>query len=250
MMTNQDFIEKQKSLDTGPLFPRFVAFLSIELIIPSVMAVSKVSPERHGALITWAVGIVAAFYLILGGLKQYESLTYVEIPKWARKVIALPSLFASIHIGMGAIVDVVIAWRYGLNVKVAELHYPKRVKAVRVLLPFALYAFCFFFSFFYGSPLKEKPLFWVAGSLITFSMVLFIIPYCYKATEELFASRDVEDGQKWWVYVVFAGGVAYVAATLYFIINNQDFNILASLTIDACIMGVFVLWQLIGQFFK
>jgi hypothetical protein len=248
-VTSAEYVKERQTPTAGSVFPHFVSFLAIELIIPSVVAVSKVSPRRHWVLITWAVVIVAACYSVFSYLLYSGAQIYMEIPLSVKAWITLPCLFANIHIPMGALVDVVIAWRYGLNVKVAEQHYPQQVQAVRMLLPFALYAFCFFFSF-YGFPLAKSIEHWVLGSLVTVSLVLCAIAYCYKATQDLFEVRDEEVGQRWWVYAVSAGGVVYTATALYFFYNNERFNWYTSFGIDIYIIGVFVLWQLLGQFFN
>jgi hypothetical protein len=248
-VTDQKYVELRETPSAGSVFPRFVSFLSIELLIPSVMAVSKVSSARHGVLITWAVGLVAGFYLILALLLQSDSQIYVELPNWVKETLSVPCVFASIHIIIGALVDLVIAWRYGLNVKVAQQHYPKRVQAVRLLLPVAFYAFCFFFPYC-EFPLSTRLGHWLLGSLLTTSVMMFAIPYCHKATQDLFAAKDVEDGERWWRYAVYAGGVGCVAIVLYFFLNNERFSMVASLEIDAYIIGAFVLWQLIGQCFN
>ena len=248
-VTNEEYVKERERPSAGSVFPRFVSFLSIELLIPSVMAVSKVSSERHGVLIPWAVGLVAALYLIFALLLQSGSQIYVKMPDWVREAISLPCLLATIHIIIGALVDLVVAWRYGLNVKVAQQHYPKRVQAVRLLLPFAFFAFCFFFSYF-EFPLSKSGGHWVLGALLTTSVMMFAIPYCHKATHDIFATKGVKDSERWWRYAVYAGGVGCVAIVLYYFLNNERFSMVASLEIDAYIIGVFVLWQLIGQCFN
>jgi len=241
-VTNETYIERRKAPSSRPIFHSFLGFLSIELIIPSVMAVSRVPSERHGVLLTWAVGLVAILYLALGALVQSDSQIYVNAPEWARELIALLCVFSSMHIHLGALTDVVIAWRYGLNVKVAQQLYPWRVQAVRVLLPFALYTFCFFFASC-DFLLAKQRVNLVLGSMLTVSLALLIIPYCHSATLRRFTASDEE--QKWWRRVLYVGGVAGAVASLNFFFFESDFFTI-TLNIDACIFGVLVLWQVAG----
>lgn len=246
-VTDQEYVETRKTSKTELVFPRFMTFLSMELIIPSVIAVSKVSFERHKALLTAAVGLVAGFYVLLAWMLQSGSQIDVEAPEWTRDAIALPCLFASFHICMGALMDVVIAWRYDLNIMVAQQLYPHRIQAVRLLLPLSFAAFCFF-CMACKIPFEDIRGHWVLGSLLTASVVMFIIPYCHKATYDRFAGKDAGDDQKWGRYVLYAGGVGSLAATLYFSCDLDFFSIASSMGLDACVICVLLLWEVVGRY--
>jgi hypothetical protein len=101
--------------------------------------------------------------------------------------------------------EVVIAWRYGLDVRMAREQYPVRVKAVQVLLPLVAALPCFLLAYFQASAVRDL-IMMPQGYMLVVSTFFLIIPYCYNRTADEFGEGVGKNrAPAWWSYALYLG---------------------------------------------
>jgi len=243
--TNNRMLESQ--------FPLFMLYLSNQLIVPTVVAASRASTEKQSRLQAWAIGTVAVLFLALGlamhGDRPELSNSTTTLLQQVRGLIFMPCVFACVHIRLRVLAEVVIAWRYGLDVKLARAQYPVRVKAVQVLLPLVVALPCFHLAYFQVTEVQDLIML-PEGYMLVVSTFFLIIPYCYNSTvHELGGSAEQERAPVWWSYVLYAGGLTSLFATLYSFTQLESNKGLLTLVVDLGLLGLMLLWQVLGNFF-
>ena len=215
--------------------------LSNHLVIPSILAASRAPLKRHMALITWAVCIVLAIRLpsnLFIGL--YEQFYSERIVHAARMLTFLSVLFSSSHIYMRTLVNTVISWRYGLNSIMARRTYPLRIKAVQILLPLLIYLPLFAYIN-YGI---HSSIFPFAASLV-WSIMYFIIPYCYSWTVQQMGEGVVGRTSVWWTYSLYAACLYSLTKAIFL---GYDSDIMWDVSFIGGIFSLMAVWQVIGYF--
>jgi len=213
--------------------------LSNHLVIPSILAASRAPLKRHMALITWAVFIVLAIGLPSNLFIGFsESIVHAA---WkVQKLTFLSVLFSSSHIYMRTLVNTVIAWRYGLNSIMARRTYPLRIKAVQILLPLLIYLPLFA----YINYVRPSSIFPFAASLV-WSLMYFIIPYCYSWTVQQMGEGVVGRTSVWWTYSLYAACLYSLTKAIFL---GYDSDIMWDASFIGGIFSLMVVWQIIGYF--
>jgi hypothetical protein len=246
--------QQAKSSQIYSEFPLFMLYLSNQLIVPTVVAASRSSTERQNYLQAGAIGLVAVLFLTLGlamsgGSPDLSSDT-IAIVEHIRGLIFIPCMFACVHIRLRVLAEVVIAWRYGLDVRMAREQYPVRVKAVQVLLPLVAALPCFLLAYFQASAVRDL-IMMPQGYMLVVSTFFLIIPYCYNRTADEFGEGVGKNrAPAWWSYALYLGGLISLVATFYSFSQVETAKSLLTLAVDVGLFGLMVLWQIIGHFFS
>jgi len=104
---------------------------------------------------------------------------------------------------MRTLADIVIAWRYGLNLVMARRTYPLRIKAVQILIPLFIYVptfMCAYFEYDLAIEIGNSEF----GYILAVSTMYFIIPICYYFTVQQMGERVVGRTPAWWTYSLYA----------------------------------------------
>lgn len=226
--------------------------LSHHLLIPSVLAASRATSKRHLVLLSWAMGLVLIINLPYElFFAYYKPLISGEINSDVRKIrrsLAGMVYFSCSHIYMRALADVVIAWRYGLNVKVAKLRYPLRIKIVQLLIPLIIYL-PLMISICFCQEVALNIVYLPFGYAQAVSSVYFLIPYCYNCTVQEMGEELVGRVSVWWTYLLYAAGLCFLVHTIVWdILNHTVEKILLSLGINLGLFALMAIWQTIGYF--
>ena len=228
-------------------------FVVNQLNVPSVLAASAVSTARQSQLQTLAVVLVAALSLVLGlSIPRNEDMNKEGVFVYVRGLIFVPCAFSWLQIRMRTLVEVVTAWRYGLNVHVARERYPYRVKIVQICLPVIVALPCFILPYLDVS--TQNLMFDVIALpqelTLAISIILLIIPCCYDWTVQGFSGNvDLKRVPEWWRYVAYVGGGCSLLASVYSFTQVDDSTTLwYSLYLDCGLVGGMVVWQVLGNY--
>jgi len=228
------------------LLPTFVQLLTNLLMIPTVMAGLNVSSALQNRVQLAAVGGAGALYVLIGLYMWITDHTVFSFAKQVITVVSVPCLYANIQIRLCVLSEIVVAWRYGQNLQVAKYDFPIRVKAVQILLPFVIYGLFKSVSLITSTELniitKVQH-----GYMISGSLVLIIIAYCYQCTVQLKNRRNVHQV---WMYVLYAGGFVSLAAAMACYWLYKPTEAAHSLLVDAMLFTFVLAWQVIGKFFN
>lgn len=225
------------------MLPVFVLFFSNLLMIPTVMTGLNVSSKLQNEVQLVAVGVAGALYFFLGLLNSLFWGSYCSY--YAERLLELWFIlcaYANIQIGIRVLTEIVVAWRYGQNLQMAQLYYPIRIKLVQILLPCVIILACFFFEL--GN---EKIRNMLLGCMLGAGFQLIMVAYCYQCTVRI-VGRDYEHKAE--MYVVYLGGFISLAATVMCYFHYYDQQMWISLMLDGVLVTFVVSWQAIGHFFS
>ena len=227
-------------------------FLSRHILFPTVLAASKAPSQQHIVLITWAVISVLAVqlpsYLLKGVYTPIFNETTLDFAFKILILIRVPVVFCITHLQMRTLADIVIAWRYGLNLVMARRTYPLRIKAVQILLPLLIYLPTFTCAYFDLDPARAIA-FSQFGFILAVSTMYFIIPFCYNFTVQQMGEEVVGRIPAWWTYSLYAACAFSLTHTiLYYYLYRTPTNILLEFCICGGIFVLMALWQTIGYF--
>lgn len=219
--------------------------------IPSVLAASALPSAVQNQLQTLAVVLMAALVLVLGFFVNRDQYMYEgEVFLYLEKMLFVPCAFSALQIRMWTLVEVVTAWRYGLNVRVAKEKYPYRVKIVQICLPILAASPCIILPLTQDSTheLMLDVLSLPQEFTLVISLILLVVPCCYDWTVQGF-SRNVrlERAPDWWRYAAYAGGISSLLASLYSFTQAKNSTLFASLGLDCGLLVVMVVWEALGR---
>jgi len=224
-------------------------WLSNHLLIPSILAASKATSQRHMVLITLALSLVLVIDLssnvILGvfhGRIISEAIALIAIK--VRRLLFVPVLFSISHMYMRTLADIVIAWSYGLNVTVARITYRRRIKAVQILLPLLTCLPIFilaYFSFDLALDIIKLPF----GYSITESTVYLIIPYCFNRTiQQIGVAEKVP---AWCTYALYAAWLISLTCTIALYLHYFSITaIWQGFSLNIAIFALMAVWRIVG----
>lgn len=120
-------------------FPTFVRCVCYPVLNPTIMAASRISSQRQSELQTWAVCAATGLHLVLGlFMRVFNPEINPEAVNAFGKccsLLIIPCIFVRGHLRFRALADTIIAWRYGMDPRISQRKYRKRVLAVRIFLP-------------------------------------------------------------------------------------------------------------------
>jgi len=245
MLQSEEPLEEEAKM-IWVLLPTFVQLLTNLLMIPTVMAGLNVSSALQNRVQLAAVGGAGALYVLIGLYMWITDHTVFSFAKQVITVVSVPCLYANIQIRLCVLSEIVVAWRYGQNLQVANYDYPIRVKAVQILLPFVIYGLFKSVSLITSTDLiiiTKVP----HGYMISGSLVLIIIAYCYQCTVQLKNRRNVHQV---WMYVLYAGGFVSLAAAMACYWLYKPTEAADSLLVDGMLFAFVLAWEVIGKFFN
>ena len=226
--------------------------LSTHLLIPSVLAASRAPSQRHMVIIAWAVALVIAInlplHLFIGLYGRSE--TIANVANKIVKLTLIPTLFSMTHTYMVTLVDIIIAWRYGLNLVVARRTYPLRIKAVQILLPLLTclpITIIAYFNYNMALYIVSLPF----GFDLAWGTMYLIIPFCYRWTVQQMGEEVVGRMPAWWTYSLYAAWVfAFTRTIVYYYLYRTPTDVLLSSCLSGGIFVVMAIWQTISYFLR
>jgi hypothetical protein len=227
------------------LFTELAEIFANHLMIPSVVSALHVSAAKQNRMQIAAVAFAASLYLILGSCRYFTEEVDLPTAKSISKYVSVLSLYASIIVRLCPLTEIVIAWRYGANITVAEVNYPNRVKAVRIAIPFVIYLPIEIAAFFGLVDIKvftNLP----HAYMLCASIGLIVIAYCCDNSDRRIPVNLKME--KKWVILLYIGGLASLATTLAYFWCFKGIEALKSSLFDFGILVLILLWSLIGRF--